>query len=345
MQRTRGAVGAARRPHRWWRPFAAALTATLLLIGLPALPATAVGGPDVAAGKPAKASSAKADHGAGQITDGDPGSYWESSSSDLPQWAQVDLGRATRVDEVVLGLPPAWEPRKQTLSVQGSADGTGFSTLAASAAYSFEPGAGNTVTIRFPAAQTRHVRVQITANTGWPAAQLAELRVHAAADASVNLALGKTLRASSHTQEYTAAKANDGNRDSYWESDNNKLPQWIQADLGASRRIDEVVLRLPGGWGGRGQTLKIQGSANGSDFTDLTASKEHAFTAATEHSATLSFDGATTRYVRVLISANTAQPAGQLAELEIYGPAGGDTRAPTAPGNLALTEAEPAGPS
>ncbi|WP_447034954.1 discoidin domain-containing protein [Streptomyces sp. DSM 118878] len=341
MQRIRDAVGAARRSHRWWRPFAAALTASLLLLGLPALPAMAAGGPDLAAGRPAKASSAEAGHSAGQITDGNPGSYWESASSNLPQWVQVDLGRATRVDEVVLRLPPAWETRKQTLSVQGSADGDSFSTLAASAAHSFGPGTGNTVTVRFPAAQTRHIRVHVTANTGWPAAQLAELQVHAAADASVNLALGKTLKAGSHTQTYTAANANDGNRDSYWESDNDKLPQWIQADLGTSRRIDEVVLRLPDGWSGRTQTLKVQGSTNGSDFTDLTASKEHAFTAATEHSATLSFDGVTTRYVRVLISANTSQPAGQLSELEIYGPAGGDTRAPTAPENLALTEPEP----
>ncbi|MEU6765131.1 discoidin domain-containing protein [Streptomyces sp. NPDC046853] len=341
MRRIADARASARRSRWWWRPFAAALTATLLLLGLPALSASAAGGPDQAAGKPAKASSAKEAHGAGQITDGNAGSYWESASSDLPQWVQVDLGRATRVDEVVLKLPPAWETRKQTLSVQGSSDGSGFSTLAASAAHSFEPGSGNTVTIRFASAQTRYVRVHVTANTGWPGAQLAELQVHAAADASVNLALGKTLKASSHTQTYTAANAADGNRSSYWESENGKLPQWVQADLGTTTRIDEVVLRVPESWGDRTQTLKIQGSTNGSDFTDLTASKEHAFTTASDHSATLSFDSATTRYVRVLITANTGQPAGQLSELEIYGPAGGDSQAPTAPKHLALTEPEP----
>lgn len=341
MRRIRDAHGASRRSRWWWRPCAAALTATLLLLGLPALSASAAGGPDLAAGKPARASSAKSAHSAAQVTDGDPGSYWESASSDLPQWVQVDLGRATRVDEVVLRLPSAWEAREQTLSVQGSPDGDGFSTLAASAPHTFAPGAGNTVTVRFPAAQARHIRVHITANTGWPAAQLAELRVHAAADASVNLALGKTLKAASHTQTYTAANANDGNRSTYWESDNGRLPQWIQADLGASVKVDEVVLRLPDGWGGRSQTLKIQGSADGTDFTDLTASKEYAFTAASEHSATLTLDSVTTRHVRVLITANTAQPAGQLAELEIYGPAGGDTKPPTAPTNLALTEPEP----
>ncbi|MEU1147771.1 discoidin domain-containing protein [Streptomyces sp. NPDC005863] len=332
---------------RRWRALAAAVAATLLLLGLPALSATsanAAGGPDLAAGRPAKASSTKGEYAAKSITDGNSSTYWESSGSDLPQWVQVDLGRTARVDEVVLALPPSWQARKQTLTVQGSPDGTGFSTLAAPAAHSFEPGDANTVTVRFPAAQTRFVRLHITANSGWPAAQLAELQVHAADDTSANLALGKTLKASSHTESYVAEHAGDGNRASYWESENGKLPQWIQADLGASVRVDKVVLRVPDGWEDRSQHLKLQGSTNGSDFTDLTAAEDHAFGDATDHAATLSFDTATTRYVRVLISANTGRPAGQLSELEIYGPTGGDTQAPTAPKNLAYTESEPGRP-
>ena len=53
---------------------------------------------------------------------------------------------------------------------------------------------------------------------------------------------------------------------------------------------------------------------------------------------TLTFGAATTRYVRVHITANTGWPAGQLSELEVYGPGGGDRQAPTAPGNLAYTQ-------
>jgi hypothetical protein len=181
---------------------------------------------------------------------------------------------------VVLGLPAGWESRQETLSVQGSADGTSFTTLKTSAAYTFSPGQANTVAIAFPAAQTRFVRVHITANTGWQAAQLSELEVHAAGESSVNLARGKTLTASGHTEVYTAANADDGSRASYWESRNGDLPQWIQADLGSPVRVDRVVLRLPDGWEARTQTLKLQGSANGSDFSDLTASKAYEFNAA-----------------------------------------------------------------
>ncbi|WP_405860693.1 discoidin domain-containing protein [Streptomyces sp. NBC_00090] len=323
-----------------WRSrcLSAAIATSLLALGGPLMTAEAAGGPNIALGDAAAASSAHAEYGAARITDGDQGSYWQSSGSTLPQWVQADLGTTTRVDEVVLKLPAGWESRNQTLSVQGSADGTSFTTLKSSAAYTFSPGAANTVTVSFPASQARFVRVDITANSGWQAAQLSELEVHAADGSSVNLASGRTLTASSHTEVYVAANGNDGNRATYWESANNALPQWIQADLGSAVRVDRVVLRLPDGWGARSQTLKIQGSTNGTAFTDLTAAQAYTFDAAGGRSATITFDAATTRYVRVLVTANSVQPAAQVSELEVYGPQTGDTQAPTAPSNLALTQ-------
>ncbi|MEV6171376.1 discoidin domain-containing protein [Streptomyces sp. NPDC051954] len=326
---------------RWRRGLLAVLlTAALALIGLPALTvtATAAGGPNLAAGKSATASSSKSEYGPANATDGNAGTYWESSGSTFPQWVQTDLGVAARVDEVVLKLPASWESRNQTLAVQGSADGTSFDTIKTSASYAFTPSAGNTVTISFPATQTRYVRINITANTGWTAAQLSELEVHGATDSSANLAAGKQFTASSHTQTYSAVNAGDGNRATYWESQNDALPQWVQVDLGSSVRVDRVVLRLPANWGARTQTLKLQGSTNGTDFSDITASKGYDFNAANEQSQNVTFNATTTRYVRVLISANTGQPAGQLSELEVYGPTTGDTQAPTAPTELAYTE-------
>ncbi|MGV9275579.1 discoidin domain-containing protein [Streptomyces griseosporeus] len=325
--------------RRWRsRGLSAVIVTSLLALGGPALTARAAGGPNIALGDAASASSAHSGYGAPNITDGNQGTYWESAGSAFPQWVQADLGTTERVDEVVLKLPAGWESRTQTLSVQGSADGTGFSTLKTSASYTFSPASANTVTVAFPATQTRFVRIAVTANTGWQAAQLSELEVHAAEESSANLAAGRTLTASSTTQVYSAGNAGDGNRATYWESANNAFPQWLQADLGSSLRVDRVVLRLPDGWESRSQTLKIQGSANGTDFTDLTASRAYAFDAASGNSASVTFDAATTRYVRVLVTANTVQPAAQISELEIYGPGTGDTQPPSAPAGLALTE-------
>ncbi|MFE2051784.1 discoidin domain-containing protein [Streptomyces sp. NPDC059459] len=325
---------------RNWRSRAlcAVVATSLLALGGPLLSASAAGGPNIAVGDPASASSSHGEYGAANITDGNQGTYWQSGGGSLPQWVQTDLGTAERIDEVVLRLPAGWESRSQTLSVQGSADGTGFSTLKGSAAYTFSPGSGNTVTVSFPATRTRYVRVDVTANTGWQAAQLSELEVRAAGESSANLAAGRTLTASSSNGPYTTGNGNDGNRATYWESANNALPQWLQADLGSSRRVDRVVLRLPDGWPSRSQTLKLQASANGSTFTDLTPAQAHTFSPAGGQSATLAFDATTTRYLRVLVTANTGHPAAQFSELEVYGPATGDTQAPTAPANLALTE-------
>ncbi|WP_190217947.1 discoidin domain-containing protein [Streptomyces griseosporeus] len=325
--------------RRWRsRGLSAVIVTSLLALGGPALTARAAGGPNIALGDAASASSAHSGYGAPNITDGNQGTYWESAGSAFPQWVQADLGTTERVDEVVLKLPAGWESRTQTLSVQGSADGTSFNTLKTSASYTFSPASANTVTVAFPATQTRFVRIAVTANTGWQAAQLSELEVHAADGSSANLAAGRTLTASSTTQVYAAGNAGDGNRATYWESANNAFPQWLQADLGSSLRVDRVVLRLPDGWESRSQTLKIQGSANGTDFTDLTASRAYAFDAASGNSASVTFDAATTRYVRVLVTANTVQPAAQISELEIYGPTTGDTQPPSAPAGLALTE-------
>ncbi|MFI9150291.1 discoidin domain-containing protein [Streptomyces sp. NPDC053367] len=325
---------------RTWRSrcLSAVVATSLLALGGPLLTARAAGGPNIALGDTASASSSHAEYGAAHITDGNQGTYWQSAGSGLPQWVQADLGTATRVDEVVLKLPAGWESRNQTLSVQGSADGTAFTTLKSSATYAFTSGSGNTVTVSFPAALARYVRVDITANTGWQAAQLSELEVHSADESSVNLAADRPPTASSHTQVYAPGNAGDGNRATYWESANNALPQWIQADLGVSRAVNRVVLRLPAGWEGRSQTLKLQGSTDGTAFTDLTSSQAYTFDAAGDNSATLTLDAATTRYLRVLVTANTVQPAAQMSELEIYGPATGDTQAPAAPANLAYTE-------
>ncbi|MFD0069537.1 discoidin domain-containing protein, partial [Streptomyces sp. NPDC127574] len=115
--------------------------------------------------------------------DGNANTYWESANSAFPQWLQVDLGSATAVRRIVLVLPPAtaWATRSQTLSVQGSTDGTSFGQLLGASTCTFDPSTGNTATLTLPAGTTtRHLRLLFTANTGWPAGQVAEFRVYGA---------------------------------------------------------------------------------------------------------------------------------------------------------------------
>nr|WSX78454.1 choice-of-anchor D domain-containing protein [Streptomyces sp. NBC_00899] len=136
---------------------------------------------DVAAGRPATASSTNGTFAPGNVTDADASTYWESANGAFPQWVQVDLGQNYSVGKVTLRLPPstAWATRTQTLSVQGSTDGTSFSTLSPSAVRTFDPNTdNNTVTVTFTAATARYVRINVTANSGWSAAQLSGLSVY-----------------------------------------------------------------------------------------------------------------------------------------------------------------------
>ncbi len=308
-----------------------------MVLGLPAVAANAAGGPGAAADAAITAGSARDTHAAANVGDGDPDTYWQAGTKSA-QWVQTDLGRAERVRQVVLRLPEHWRTRRQTLALQGSADGKSFATLKSSAQYVFGPGNDNTVKVSFPATLARYVRADFQANSVASTAQLAEMRVLTTAAQTPNLAQGKSFTESGHADVYGAANAGDGNRATYWESRNNAFPQWLQVDLGSSVKVNQVALRLPGGWPSRSQTLKIQGSTDNQNFTDLTASKAYTFDSGTDQSATISLDTTTTRYVRVLITANSAWPAGQLSELEVYGPAAGDTQAPTAPTNLSYTE-------
>ncbi|WP_436763846.1 CARDB domain-containing protein [Streptosporangium sp. V21-05] len=154
-------------------------TGLLLIVGS-VVPASAAAGPNLSPGKATLASSSTGGQAVSAINDGNQSTYWESANNSFPQWARIDLGTATSVNQIVLKLPPptVWETRTQTLSVQGGADGNTFSTVVASASYTFNPATGNTVTIDFGAATHRYWRVNITANTGWPAAQISEFEIY-----------------------------------------------------------------------------------------------------------------------------------------------------------------------
>ncbi|OLF12017.1 APHP domain-containing protein [Actinophytocola xinjiangensis] len=150
--------------------------------------------------------------------------------------------------------------------------------------------------------------------------------------------LDATLSASSSLPEYPVGNARDGNQSTYWESANNAFPQWIQADLGDSARVDRVVLKLPASWGQRTQTLTVQASTTGTTFTTVAASTGHRFDPASANTVAIQFTAITTRYLRLTVTANTGWPAAQLAEFEVHGPVSGDTQAPTAPGTLTYTQ-------
>ncbi len=391
---------------------------------------------NIAAGKPATASSqVNSTQASTTVTDGDANTYWESTNGAWPQWVQVDLGAATSVGKVVLKLPPAtaWATRTETLSVQVSTDGTNFTTPVASKGYTFDPASGNKVTIPVdPAVTARYVRLNVTANTGWNAAQISEFEVYpsgggttppptsatlstnpssltypsqaqntasaaqtvtvsntgtAAATVSgvaatgdyaqtntcgtsiaagasctvsvkftptaagtrtgtltvtsnatnspttvalsgtgagttpptsTNLAAGKPTSESSHVQVYGSGNVTDTDQNSYWESNNNAFPQWVQVDLGSAQSASRVVLQLPSAWESRNQTLSILGSTDNSTWSTVKGSASYAFTPGANNTVTITFTATTQRYFRLNFTANSQWPAGQVSSFQVW---------------------------
>jgi hypothetical protein len=162
-----------------------------------------------------------------------------------------------------------------------------------------------------------------------------------ASAAGPNLAAGKPISASSSTDVYQPGNLNDGNQNTYWESANNAFPQWAQVDLGSATNVNSVILKLPpaSAWATRTETLAVQGSTNGTTFSNIVGSAGYSFNPATGNTVTINFTAISTRYVRLNITGNTGWPAGQLSEFEVYGPtsSGGDVSPPSAPTSLAYT--------
>ena len=138
-------------------------------------------GRNLAKGRAATATGSQDVYTPGKAVDGDANSYWESANNAFPQSWTVDLGSTEALRRLVLKLPPLslWQARTQMLSVQGSTDGSTYSTVVPARDYRFDPATGNTVTVALPSGTSlRHLRLHVTGNTGWPAAQFSEVEAY-----------------------------------------------------------------------------------------------------------------------------------------------------------------------
>ncbi|MBT0773619.1 discoidin domain-containing protein [Kineosporia sp. J2-2] len=140
------------------------------------------------------------------------------------------------------------------------------------------------------------------------------------ADASVNLVSGRWVQESSHTQDYAASNVTDGSAGTYWEAEEG-FPQTLTVDLGSVQKVGRLVLSLPpvSDWNSRTQTIAVQGSRNGSSYSSIKGATGYTFDAnnGSNNSVTVSVS-ASTRYLKLVFSANSGWPNAQLGELEVH---------------------------
>lgn len=137
-----------------------------------------------------------------------------------------------------------------------------------------------------------------------------------------NLALNKPIVSTGATSQlYGERLANDGLINTYWESVNNEFPAHLTVDFTAEMNINEVVLKLSPStaWERRVQTITLLGAVDKDDFFTIIDETDYTFDPATENIVNITFPETKTRYLRLVFDGNTAWPAGQVAEIEVYG--------------------------
>ncbi len=128
----------------------------------------------------ASADNTLAGFPASNANDGNQATYWQAANA--AGVLTLHLAQAAPVDRLVLELPQGWGDRHQTIEVDGSTDGTTWTTLVPSAAYLFSAtnaAGNNVVSIPVPSDPTvNYIRLDVSNNDVQGAPQLAEFQVY-----------------------------------------------------------------------------------------------------------------------------------------------------------------------
>lgn len=228
---------------------------------------------DLAAGRPATASSEDPARRASTVTDASPTTRWAVAVAERTRadsWIQVDLGAEQTVGSVRL----AWEASAgERYLVQTSADGETWTTQTAyTGGVDANVARLDTVDLT-PAGATapapveaRFVRMQGV--QGDPAYGYSLYTMRALTAAGVDAAAGKPATASSADSGRAPSSVTDSDAASRWavsRADRTRADSWIQVDLGAATAIAQVQL----GWEvSAGREYRIQVSADGETWQD-----------------------------------------------------------------------------
>jgi len=237
-----------------------------------------------------------------------------TASPSSESFGNVNVGSTSAAQSVTVANPGSTAASISSVSVSGafSQTNTCGSSLAA--------GASCTVSVQFKPTAAGAAGGSLSVASSAPSSPLTVPLSGTGVTTSTNLALNQPTTASGSTQSYVPGNAVDGNTSTYWESTDNAFPQWFQVDLGSQVSVGRIVMDLPPStaWGTRTQTITIQGSTDGTNYTTLVASQGYTFNPSTGNTATITFTSSTVRYVKLTFTANTGWPAGQLSELQVY---------------------------
>lgn len=207
---------------------------------------------NVALGKPATASSGSPSAALAFDGRGVGQTRWESDFSD-PQWLAVDLGSLHKLDAVVLNWEGAYakEYDLQIATAEAPAEAD-WQTV-----HSEVSGKGGVETVTLSQQTARHIRMLGLKRATQYGYSLWELEVYGvpepasvlqAVEGGVNLALGKTVTASTYAPGLPPVNLTDGLTETRWEADSfgggesPSRPEWVVIDLGGEQAVSYIQL-------------------------------------------------------------------------------------------------------
>jgi len=279
----------------------------------------------IAAGRPARASSAAEGNDASHATDGVGGENtlsWEPAVGDSDPWLTVDLGDETTVARIRVQAADGSPPLRFRL--EASRDGDEWVLLADYWENGIR-GRHSAYDLFFPALKTRTLRLRFPKNFR---PRITEVFAYASppdwrkpknvkAGDKQNLALGQPTLSSEWEGENGPWNAVDGRTswtEGFWAGAVGH-PQWWAVDLGSMIHVARVRLFFHAG-GQRGYAWVLQSSADGVRWRTLV---EHRTPVpATNEGTEARFEKHRARYLRIIVLKNTANPAAHIAEVEVY---------------------------
>ncbi|WP_339315102.1 discoidin domain-containing protein [Paenibacillus sp. FSL R10-2734] len=272
-------------------------------------------GENVALNKSVTTSSEQSENPGSNGNDGNETTSWTAANSDPGQWWEVDLGSSYNItgSEILWAKGNSYNQYK----IAVSEDQGNWTTI-------LDNTQNKTATSRQRdklAANARYVRIMVTGvQTGQ--ASFNELKVFGVAPYQnqatlhpelVNVALNKSVSASSSANGNEPSKANDGINASWWEA-NDSAPAWWQVDLGASYNL--VGSKILWGRDNMHYTYRIEVSSNGREWSQVAGRVASGQDMNPDH-----YTAAGVRYVRITVDSlaggsGTEKPA--IKEIQMY---------------------------
>ncbi|MEK3747547.1 discoidin domain-containing protein [Paenibacillus sp. FSL E2-8871] len=272
-------------------------------------------GENVALNKPVITSSEQSGNPGTNGNAGDENAGWTASNSSSDQWWEVDLGEAYNIT----GSEIVWANKSSNnqYKIDVSEDQGNWTTILDKTQYKTATALQRDKLV----ANARYVRVTLTgAQTGQ--AGLNEIKVFGVASFQnqatrhpelVNVALNKSVSASSSVTGNEAYNANDGINATWWEASSN-APGWWQVDLGASYNLSGSKIL----WGRDNiyYSYRLEVSANGKEWSQVAGRS-----ASGQDMRPDNYTATGVRYVRVFVDSlaggsGTEKPA--IKEIQVY---------------------------